>query len=153
MVLNNYKIRFQGGVLLGIQALKVSQFLHHFFTRKMFHCVEIYKAKEDFQGIFQGMDSRYIRTTLSAYFMYLTTTLVCTRVLYDRVLKTKINFEITTFLNYEWGISRAGNSKSNKSNNKNLYTLVFISCFEFSRSWNSSSIIQKGGKFKINFRI
>ena len=86
----------------GIQVLKVSQFLHHFFTHKMFHCVKIYKAKEDFQGIFQGMDSIYIRTTLSAYFMYSTTTLVYVLgVLYDRVLKTKINFEITTFLNYE----------------------------------------------------
>ena len=73
----------------------------------MFHCVKIYKAKEDFQGIFQGMDSRYIRTTLSAYFMYSTTTLVYVLgVLYDRVLKTKINFEITTFLNYEGRTSK-----------------------------------------------
>ena len=35
------------------------------------------------------------------------------RILYDRVLKTNIYFEFTTFLNYERGISRAGNSKSN----------------------------------------
>ena len=38
-------------------------------------------------------------------------------VLYDRVLKTKIKFEITTtFLNYERGASSAIYSKSNKNN-------------------------------------
>ena len=36
-----------------------------------------------------------------------------------RVLKMKINFEIIAFLNYEWGTSRLGNSKSNK--NKKLF--------------------------------
>ena len=30
---------------------------------------------------------------------------------------------------------------------------VFISCFEFSRSWSSLSIIQKSGKFKMNFGL
>ena len=38
------------------------------------------------------------------------------RVLYDRILKVKFFFEITAFLNYEWGTSRARNSKSYKNN-------------------------------------
>ena len=43
-------------------------------------------------------------------------------VLYDRVLKTKINFEITTtFLNYERGSSSAVYSKSNKNNYKTFF--------------------------------
>ena len=75
---------------------------------------------------------------------------VSKRVLYNRVLKTKINFEITIFLNYEQWTSRAGNSKSNENTNnknKNFLVLVFISCFEFSPTLE----IQKGGKFKISF--
>ena len=69
------------------------------------------------------------------------------RVIYDRVQNKKNNFEITAFLNYERGTSRAGNSKSNE--NKNVF--VFIWCFEFSRSWFSSFNLKKGGNFKIIF--
>ena len=126
---NNYKIRFQGGMLLGNSGFKSKSIFCIIFSLTKCFTVKVYKAKEDFQGIFQGMDSRYIRTTLSAYFMYSTTTLVYVLgVLCDRVLKTKINL-------------------------KNFFALVFISCFKFSRSWSFSSIIQKGGKFKINFRL
>ena len=41
-----------------------------------------------------------------------------TRMLYDRVRKSKICFEITAFLNYERGISRAGEFKTSNVNNK-----------------------------------
>ena len=75
--------------------------------------------------------------------------LVPPRVIYDRVRNKKNNFEITAFLNYEWGTSRAVNSKSNE--NKNVF--VFIWCFEFSRSWFSSFNLQKGGNFKIIFPL
>ena len=71
------------------------------------------------------------------------------RVVYDRVRKRKNYFEIPTFLQIEWGISRAGNSKSNE--NKNVFVYVFIWCFEFSRSWFSSFNLKKGGNFKIIF--
>ena len=40
-----------------------------------------------------------------------------TRVIYDRVRNKKNYFEITAFLNYERGTSRAGNSKSNENKN------------------------------------
>ena len=44
------------------------------------------------------------------------------RMLCDRVRKSKICFEITAFLNYERGISRAGEFKtSNVNNKKNCY--------------------------------
>ena len=41
-----------------------------------------------------------------------------TRVLYDRVWKRKICFEITAFLNYERGTSRAGKFKTSNENKK-----------------------------------
>ena len=48
-------------------------------------------------------------------------------VLYDRVLKWKLILKLpTSFLNYEGGTSRAGNSKSNKKNNKKK-----VFCFHF----------------------
>ena len=46
------------------------------------------------------------------------------RVVYDRVRKRKIYFEITAFFNYERGTSRVGNSKSNE-NKKFLFLLLF----------------------------
>ena len=54
-------------------------------------------------------------------------------VLYDRVLKTKINFE-----------TAAGNSKSNKNNNKNCIDFVFISCYELFKNLH----FLKNGKSK-----
>ena len=56
-----------------------------------------------------------------------------TRVPYDRVLKTKINFE-----------TAAGNSKSNKNNNKNCIDFVFISCYELFKNLH----FLKNGKSK-----
>ena len=47
------------------------------------------------------------------------------RVLYDRILMTKIDSEITAFLNSELGTSRARNSKSNKNNNKNFFVYFY----------------------------
>ena len=49
---------------------------------------------------------------------------VSTRVKYDRVQNKKNNFEITVFLNYERGTSRAGNPKSNENNN--VFVFAFI---------------------------
>ena len=49
-----------------------------------------------------------------------------TRMLYDRVRKSKICFEITAFLNYERGISRAGEFKTSNVNNKKKFVIVFI---------------------------
>ena len=48
-----------------------------------------------------------------------------TRELYDRVLKSKICFEITAFLNYERGISRAGEFKTSNVNNKKKICYCF----------------------------
>ena len=45
---------------------------------------------------------------------------VGTRVIYDRVWNRKIYFEITAFLNFERGTSRAGNSNENKNTNKHI---------------------------------
>ena len=75
--------------------------------------------------------------------------IVVPRVIYDRVRKKKNNFEITAYLNYERGTSRAANSKSNEIKN----AFVFIWCFEFSRSWFSSFNLQKGGNFQIIFPV
>ena len=42
------------------------------------------------------------------------------RVIYDRVRNRKNYFEIATFLNFERGTSRAGNSNENKNTNKHI---------------------------------
>ena len=75
------------------------------------------------------------------------------RVVYDRARKRKYYFEIPTFLQIEWGKSRAGNSKSNENKNKRVFVFIFIFiwCFEFSRCWFSSFNLKKGGNFKIIF--
>ena len=46
------------------------------------------------------------------------------RVIYDRVRNKKNNFEITAFLNYERGTSRAGNSNSKSNENKNVFVFI-----------------------------
>ena len=74
-----------------------------------------------------------------------------TRVVYHRVQKRKIYFEIPAFLQTEGGKSRAGKFKTSNEN-KNVFVFVFI-WFWISRSWSSSFIIQKGGNFKIIFLV
>ena len=49
-----------------------------------------------------------------------------TRELYDRVLKSKICFEITAFFNYERGITRAGEFKTSNENNNKIFFIVYI---------------------------
>ena len=54
---------------------------------------------------------------------------VDTRVVYDRVRKRNIYFEITAFLNYERGTSRVvefKTSNENNNKNKNVFVIVFI---------------------------
>ena len=53
-----------------------------------------------------------------------------TRVIYDKVQYKKNDFEITAFLNYERGTSRAGNSKSNENKNKK-FVFFFVLFFSF----------------------
>ena len=48
-------------------------------------------------SIFSGSKKKYYNFIVQ-FVLYITRV----RVLYERVLKTKIDFEITTFLNYEW---------------------------------------------------
>ena len=50
---------------------------------------------------------------------------------YDRVLKTKINFETTSFLNHA---QEREIQNQYKIYNKKCFVFVFISCFEFSGS-------------------
>ena len=73
----------------------------------------------------------------------LSISIVYTRVIYDRVRNRKNYFEIATFLNFERGTSRVGNSNENKNTNN----------FEFSCSWYSSFNWRKGGNFKIIFPL
>ena len=56
---------------------------------------------------------------------------VLPRVIYDRVQKKKNNFEITAFLNYDLGTSRAGNSKSNENKNKNVFVFFSFDVLNF----------------------
>ena len=59
------------------------------------------------------------------------------RVIYDRVRNKKNNFEITAFLNYERGTSRAGNSKSNENINKKFlfsFDVLNFPALDFPRS-------------------
>ena len=76
--------------------------------------------------------------------------MVQVRVVYDRVRKRKNYFEIPTFLQIEWGKSRAGKFKTSNEN-KNFF--VFLFWFWISCSWSSSFIIQKGCNFKIIFLV
>ena len=52
-----------------------------------------------------------------AFFVFWIQWVSKTMVIYDRVGNKKNNFEITAFLNYKRGTSRAGNSKSNENKN------------------------------------
>ena len=48
-----------------------------------------------------------------------------TMVIYDRVRNKKNNFQITAFLNYEQGTSRAGNSKHQMKTKTKTFLLLF----------------------------